>query len=425
MSDKNMNIDERRKYLGLMQPRYRDTDRQTKGGLLDEMEAITGLDRKTLIRLMRGSLERQVRQRERGKKYGVAVEAVVKVVYESTDRICAERLQPNLVWLATHLAQHGELELRDDVRQLLGEISVPTLERMLEHVRQDEPRLRRLKPRPGNRMLKDIPMLRLSWAITEPGHCETDLVHHGGSHPVGEYAYTLQMIDVATGWSDRRAVLGRSYLVMEDAFCYMLARHPFRIVEIHPDNGSEFLSHHMLRFWGEIVQGVKLSRSRPFHKNDNPRVEQKNSSLVRAYLGDIRLDNVVQVVALNRIYDKAWIHYNFFQPVMHLSGKEVIESANGATRIKRIYDDASTPFDRLCQTEAILPAHREMLEAMRDSINPRRLLQDIYDALEQLCQLPGATPGVSENVFHTLSRYQEKGEDDIPDFVFNRTPIRK
>jgi hypothetical protein len=94
---------------------------------------------------------------------------------------------------------------------------------------------------------------------------------------------TLQMIDVATGWSERVAVLGRSFRVMEAAFLHILARLPFPILEIHPDNGSEFFNHHMLRFWGQIVQGVKLSRSRPFHKNDNPRVEQKNATLVRAY----------------------------------------------------------------------------------------------------------------------------------------------
>ena len=147
-------------------------------------------------------------------------------------------------------------------------------------------------------------MLRLPWNIAEPGHFETDLVHHCGPTTSGEYAYTLQMIDVATGWSERRAVLGRSYLVMEDAFLCFLVRLPFPVCQIHPDNGGEFLNHHMLRFWGNIVQGVTLSRSRPFHKNDNPRVEQKNATLVRAYLGYDRIDSVAQVLALNTLYDK-------------------------------------------------------------------------------------------------------------------------
>ncbi len=139
-----------------------------------------------------------------------------------------------------------------------------------------------------------------------------------------QYACTLQLVDVATGWSERRAVLGRSYLVMENAFRCILHRLPFLVRQIHSDNGSEFFNHHMLRFWGDIVPPVvTLTRSRLFHKNDNPRVEQKNATLVRAHLGDYRLDSVVQALALNRLYDKMWLYYNLCQPVMHLIDKEV------------------------------------------------------------------------------------------------------
>ena len=177
------------------------------------------------------------------------------------------------------------------------------------------------------------------------------------------------MIDVATGWSERRIVLGRSYLVMEDAFLSILARLPFAVLQIHPDNGSEFFNHHMLRFWGRIVQGVTISRSRPFHKNDNPRVEQKNATLVRKYLGNERIDSVAQILAANKLYDKMWVYYNFFQPVMHLVEKEVVREDDQPVRVKRRHDDARTPFDRLCETDAILPEHREQLEALRDDIN--------------------------------------------------------
>jgi hypothetical protein len=233
------------------------------------------------------------------------------------------------------------------------------------------------------------------------------------------------MIDVATGWSERRAVLGRSYLVMEDAFLYLLAHLPFPVLQIHPDNGGEFLNHHMLHFWGEIVQGVTLSRSRPYHKNDNPRVEQKNSSLVRAYLGYDRIDAVVQVLALNQLYDDLWLYNNLFQPVMHLAGKEVIREGDKTVRVKRLYDDARTPFDRLCETDTILPQHRQQLEAIRDATNPRRLRQHIYDAIETIFKLPGAVPGITENVHLTLAKNQQKGDDELLDLAFDRTTIRK
>jgi len=227
-------------------------------------------------------------------------------------------------------------------------------------------------------------MGRLPWNTEQPGHFETDLVHHGGGSASGEYICTLQMIDVATGWSERRAVLGRSQRVMEHAFRRILARLPFPVLEIHPDNGGEFFNHHLLRLWGEVVQGVKLSRSRPFHKNDNPRVEQKNATLVRAYLGDRRLDSVTQTIALNVLYDQMWAYYNLFQPVMHLAEKKVIQEPGKPIRVRRKYDQPATPFDRLCQTSLILPQHKAQLEGLRDSINPLRLRDDIYDGIDAL-----------------------------------------
>ena len=423
-NDEKMTIDERRKYLRMMKKRYIRADRKTKGELLDEMEAVTGLDRKTLIRLMNGSLERKPRRSERGATYGSEVDDALRVIHESEDFICAERLTPNLVWLAQHLAAHGELSTPPPLLEQLGRISLSTVERRLSRITQDQPRLPRRKPKPRQKLLRRIPMLRLPWTIVVPGHFETDLVHHCGSSASGEYACTLQMIDVATGWSERRAVLGRSYLVMEDAFLRILARLPFPIRHIHPDNGSEFFNHHMLRLWGDIVQDVTISRSRPWHKNDNPRVEQKNHTLVRAYLGDERIDSVAQVLALNALYDKMWRYYNLFQPVMHLVRKEVIQENGQPARVKRHHDDARTPFDRLCDTDAILPEHQAQLDALRDSINPRRLRQEIHDDIECLFTLPAATPGVTENVHQTLAKNQEKGDNDALDFAFNRSPIR-
>jgi hypothetical protein len=423
MSVEEMTIDERRKYLRLMKPRYVKAGRSEKGQLLDEMEKMTGLDRKTLIRLMKGNLERKRRSRERGAKYGPEVDDALRVIDESFDGICAERLTPNLVWMARHLSGHGELVAGPALLEQLEQVSVSTVARRLARVRQDQPRLPRKKPRPRNPWLQNIPMLRLPWDLTEPGHFEVDLVHHSGPSTVGEYVCTLQMIDVLTGWSERWAVLGRSYLVMEDGFRGILQRLPFPVLELHPDNGSEFFNQHMLRFWSDLVQDVALSRSRPFHKNDNPRVEQKNATLVRAFLGDERLDSVTQTLALNALYEKLWIYYNLFQPVMHLAEKEVIRQEGQPARVIRHYDDAATPFDRLRQTQCMLPSHQAQLLALRDSINPRRLRQEIYDAIEQLFQLPGAAPDCTEDVHLTLAANRPRREDELL-FAFHRTAIQ-
>ena len=422
-TEEKMTIDERRKYLRTMKSRYRKADRKTKGQLLDEMETVTSLHRKSLIRLMNGDLIRKPRRREREQSYRADVDDALRVIDESFDSICPERLTPNLAWMAHHLGRHGELQATEGLLDQLGSISISTVQRRLNRIRQDQPRLPRREPGGRGRWLQDVPMKRLSWDLEDPGHFETDLVHHCGPTASGEYLCTLQMIDVVTGWSERRAVLGRSYLVMKDAFLVLLTHLPFPVKEIHPDNGSEFLSHHMLRFWGDRVQGVILSRSRPYHKNDNPRVEQKNSTLVRAYLGRERLDTVDQVLTVNRLYDKMWVYYNLFQPVMHLVEKQIIRNDDQTTRVRRTHDKARTPFDRLCDTEAILPTHREQLQALRNGINPRQLRSEIYDDINSIFKLPCAEPGSTQNVHHTLGTRLEQEKEPLSNLAFNRTPV--
>jgi hypothetical protein len=400
-----MTIDERRKYLRVMQERYLQADRKERGRLLDEMEAVTELHRKSLIRLIRGRLERQPRRQQRGRTYGPEVDDALRIISESMDYICAERLTPNLPWLAEHLAAHGELEATPQLLEQLDHISISTVGRIVARILQDEPRLPRRGPKRTNSLLQAVPMKRISWQEQEPGHFEVDLVHHCGLTASGEFVHTLQMVDVATAWSERVAVLGRSYLVMEDGFSRILARLPFPVREIHPDNGSEFFNNHMLRFWKGLKPKPQLSRSRPYQKNDNRFVEQKNSTLVRAYLGYDRLDTVAQALAVNQLYDKMWLYYNFFQPVMRLKEKEWIREEGQPSQVKRRHDEARTPFDRLCQTTAISQERQERLSALREQTNPRQLRQQIYDLIDHISSLPGAVPGVTEDVRLTLTSH--------------------
>lgn len=402
-TEDKMPIDDRFKYLDRVKSRYVRADRKERGRLLDEMEAMTGLHRKSLIRLINGNLKRKPRRRERDRTYGPRVDDALRVIARSLNYICAERLTPNLVWIAKHLAAHGELTISSELLEKLSQISISTTKRIIARIRQDEPRLPRKPPKQANALAHDIPMQRIPWDEQEPGHFEVDLVHHCGPSAAGEYICSLQMLDVATGWSERRAILGRSYRVMKDAFRCILIRLPFPVLEIHPDNGSEFLNHHLLRFWKDAVKGVHLSRSRPYHKNDNRFVEQKNSSLIRAYLGDGRLDTVAQVLLLNHIYDKLWIYDNFFQPVLRLKEKLVIPAVGDQPgRIVRRHDSARTPFDRLCQTKVLSPQLHQQLKTLRDRTNPIQLLEEINHLLDDLFSLPNATPGITEDIFQTL-----------------------
>lgn len=399
--DIKMTLDERRKYLRRMRLRYAAGTRRERSQLLDEMEKVTELHRKSLVRLMKCEPVRKVRQRQRGRSYGAEVDDAIRVVAESLDYICAERLTPGLRPTAELLVQHGELRLSAEVLGQLGQISVTTVKRILRRLRQDEHRLPRRKPQQAMRILQEIPALRIPWDMQEPGHFEVDLVHHGGRSSSGDYLHTLQMTDVATGWSERVAVLGRGSQVMEAGFRRILQRLPFPLLELHPDNGSEFLNYHLLRFFNDAVKGVHISRSRPWHKNDNRFVEQRNDSLVRAYLGYERLDSVAQATALNHLYDQMWWYYNFFQPVMHLTGKTLLVAEGQRPHLKRRYDTASTPFDRLCAAQGLPLERRQYLENLRQQTNPRRLHQQVHATLAYVMALP--TADSPQNVLDTLS----------------------
>jgi hypothetical protein len=421
-----MTIDERLKYLRIRKKQYVKASREEKGRLLDEIVEVTGYHRKYAIQLLGGPLRRRPRQGGRGQTYGADVDHALWVIYKALDYICAERLRPRLVWMAEHLARHRELQVSKELLAQLGRISTSTVERRLRRMRQDQPRLPRKPARREKALLRGVPMGRLAWDLEDPGHFEVDLVHHCGMSTHDVYMFTLQWIDVATGWSERRAVLGRGRVAMEDAFRCLLGRLPFEVLTLHPDNDSAFFNHHMLHFWGDRVPNVTICRSRPYHKNDNPRVEQKNRTLVRAYLGYDRMDTVAHVLAANRLFDRMWVYYNLFQPVMHLVEKQVILRQDQPPQVIRRHDTARTPFDRLCETDRILPEHRRQLEALRTATNPCQLREEILQAISELVALPGATPGQREDVYKTLA-HSPNFPNAIPDplnYGFCRTPIQ-
>jgi hypothetical protein len=401
-----MTLNERRKYLRKQQSRYYAGDRKECGRLLDEMRSITGLHRKALIRLMHSDLKRKLRQKQRGRTYGSDVEDALRIIRESYDGICAERLAGNLGKMAQQLQEHGEMVVTEALLAQLQSISLATIKRKLSRIRQDEPRLKRSRPFGRNEVARSIPMRRIAWDEPTPGHFETDLVHHCGSVADGQYVHTLQMVDVTTGWSERRAILGRSQLVVQDAFRHIRMRLPFPVLEIHPDNGSEFLNQPLTVVWAELFPKAEFSRSRPYQKNDNRFVEQKNDSLVRNYFGFERLDTVSHVQLMNQIYDKMWLYYNFFLPVLRLKSKELLGPAGSLNKIKRHYDVAQTPFDRLCAAQVLSSPQQIPLQQLRKNTNPRQLHREIEALLDQLRCLPIAVQGLTEDVRLTLGQLQ-------------------
>jgi len=389
-TEDEMTIEERRKYVRKQQERYRKARRKERGNLLSEMEQVTGMHRKSLIRLLHGaSLERRKRHTPRPRSYGPEVEWVIVRVWESRDYICAERLTPGLLRMAPHLAGFGEVRLTVEVEEQLAQVSRATVARILRAHRSRKARLPQKGAERANQVTKGVPMKRIAWDTTEPGHFEVDLVHHGGESTTGEYGYTLQLIDVATGWSERVALVGRGQRAMQTAFEQVLGRLPFAVVELHPDNGGEFFNAHLVAFWKEQVVGVQLSRSRPYQKNDNRLVEQKNDTLVRQYFGQLRLDTPEQIEAMNALYERMWLYYNLFQPVLHLTEKVVVDD-----KVRRKWDQAQTPFERLQATGKLSAEQQQRLQALYEQTNPYRLRQEIYERLAHLWEqaTQSATP---------------------------------
>lgn len=375
-----MSLDERRKYLKRMWPRYATADREQRTQLLTEMQLVTGLHRKSLLRLLNApSLERHKRSTPRARTYGPQTEAVVLTVWRCLDYICPERLTPALLPTARHLAGFGELQLDAQIEQHLRSISHATVGRMLARHRVAKLRLPQRGPQQVNSLRRDVPMERIPWDTAEPGHFEVDLVQHSGPNSSGDYLYTIQMVDVATGWSERVVVLGRSARAMEGGFRHIQQRLPFAIRELHPDNGSEFFNAHMIRYFGTALVGVRLSRSRPYHKNDNRFVEQKNDSLVRRYLGYGRFDTREQQRFIAALYEQMWVYYNLFQPVLHLASKEVV-----AGKLKRRWDEARSPYQRLLESGVMAQGACARLAELYQQTNPRALRQEIYQRLDLL-----------------------------------------
>lgn len=390
-TEDEMTVTERRKYLKRMKPLYSQANRSEQSRMLTEMEQVTGLHRKSLLRLLHApTLERTKREKGRGRTYGLAVEQVILVVWESLDYVCAERLTPTLLSTAQHLAHFGTLHLSREVEEQLRQISEATVTRILHKHRSRKQRLPQKGPERANQVRKPVPMKRIPWETSEPGHFEVDLVQHSGESSDGIYAYTLQMVDVATGWSERVAVLGKGQQAMEGGFRRILERLPFAVKELHPDNGSEFFNNHLVRFWGEAITGLTLSRSRPYQKNDNRFVEQKNATLVRQYFGTIRLDTAEQVKAMNALYDKMWLYYNFFQPVMHLQEKICQDDY-----VVRHWDQAQTPYQRLVATQVLSGDQQARLQALYQQTNPMTLRKEIYRRLSALWGTPSSDASVA------------------------------
>ena len=384
-----MDLHSREQYLEEVRKEYERADKQRRSELLNEARRRTRLNRKYLIRILNGvkrSAERKAEPRRRRRSYGVAVLSSLVEVWEIFDYPCGQRLEPALKQEVERLREFGELRCSDAVAEQLQRISAKTIDRLL--AREKQVRGLRRNRNPGVQRLnwERVPVKVASeWDTQQLGNVQVDFVAHCGRSTGGDYIHTLSGVDIASGWWEGQAIAVRSQQQTKFGLEQMRPRFPFRIREIHPDNDSALIND-LLWDWCREAK-IRMSRSRPYKKNDNAWVEQKNWTHVRKVVGYRRYDTVAELELLNDIYALLRLYRNFFQPSIKLRDKTRIQG-----RIKRVYEKARTPYQRLLSSKQVSRQIKQQLRLQYQQLNPaelRRQLETLEVQLEQISHAKG------------------------------------
>ena len=279
------------------------------------------------------------------------------------------------------MERHGELVLEQGVKDQVSSMSAATIDRLLRPHRQGELRKPFSTTKPGPLLKASIPIRTFAeWNEDQPGFLEIDLVAHCGDSIEGQYLNTLCAVDIATGWVSCRAVMGKGQQRVGGAIRHIGQNLPFPLLGLDSDNGSEFINHHLFAYCQQ--KGITFTRSRPYKKNDNAHVEQKNWSVVRRLVGYDRYQSQEALTQVNRLYSLVERYVNFFQPVMQLQEKH----RQGA-RVHKVYDSPRTPYRRLLEQDVLTQDRRQQLQQQYRQLNPVKLLRDINKELDLLWQL--------------------------------------
>lgn len=376
---RKVSMQARQELIQAIGERYRASSRQEKLHILDEFVAVTGYHRKHSIRLLNTAAVAASRRRPRLRLYDEAVRDALIVLWEASDRVCGKRLKPLLPVLLEALERHGHLRLDGVVRAKLRAASASTLDRLLAEPRGAVGRRRPTRAAPGVRRI--IPVRTFAdWKQPLPGYMEADLVAHGGESIEGSFAHTLVLTDIASGWTECVALAVREGSLVVEALERLRTAMPFPLRGFDTDNGSEFINEAVLAYCTEA--GIEFTRSRPYRKNDQAWVEQKNGSVVRRLVGYRRLEGIAAAEVLSELYAASRLFVNFFQPSFKLAEKKRV-----GARVSKRYHAPETPCARLLRSDAVPEAMKERLRAVATSLDPLRLLDEIRGAQHRLAGL--------------------------------------
>lgn len=373
----------RRELVEAVGERYRAADRTSKGKVLDEFVAVTGLHRKHAMRILREKAPSRQTARPERRIYTEAVRTALILLWEASDRLCGKRLRPLIPILIEAMEGHGHLDLEPTIKAKLLQMSAATIDRALKTVRESSPRLRR-RGVAGSELRRSVPIRTFSdWGDPAPGHMEADLVSHSGPMAKGSWAWTLTLTDIATGWTECAPLLVREQTLLVAVLSELRKLMPFPLLGFDSDNDSVFINETVRDYCA--ATGVTFTRCRPYRKNDQAWVEQKNGSVVRRLVGYRRFEGLEAAGSLAELYAASRLFVNFFQPSFKLAEKQ----RDGARVYKR-YHAPATPFQRLMDEPRTSEQTRQQLRHIAAGLDPVRLLRDIRAAQQKLVVLADA-----------------------------------
>ena len=362
--------------------RYASSSRMERGRILDEFTAVSGLHRKHAMRLLRaGQAGRRSGPRPGRRLYDEAVREALIVIWEASDRVCGKRLRPLVPILVEAMERHGHLHLTPEVRAGLEAMSAATIDRALRDAREPGGGRKRRNAPPSAAIRRNVPVRTFDgWDDPAPGFVEADLVAHSGPTAKGSFVQTLTLTDIATGWTECAPLLVREQHLLTEVLTEVRKRMPFVLLGFDTDNDSVFMNETVKTYCEEA--GLVFTRCRPYRKNDQAWVEQKNGAVVRRTVGYRRYEGLEAAAALARLYSSLRLFVNFFQPSFKLAGK-----ARDGTKVKKKYHPPATPYQRLLADARTSEEVRRQVTAIHATLDPVRLLQSIRVAQQELVEI--------------------------------------
>ena len=384
---RELTMNERKKLVNILHKRYVKASKKDKTKILDEFIQTTGYNRSYGAHLLKTHVKKKKAKRLSNRKAGRkklytkdVLESLV-LVWKIMDFACGKRLRPVMGEAVNNLEKYGHSSIAQRVKEKLLRMSASTIDRMLKGERKKFEIKGRSHTKPGTLLNEQIKIKTFSeWSDSKVGFLQVDLVGHDGGDPKGDFCYSLDMVDVASGWDEVVAIKNKAQIWTVQAIDTVRKRLPFEMLGINSDNGSEFINAHLLKYCES--NKIDFTRSRKYKKNDNSHVEQKNWSVVRRDVGYLRYDTTQELKLLNKLYGYLRLYNNHFQASMKL-----IEKIRDGSKVTKRYDTPTTPYERVLNSKNVSQEIKKTLQAEHETLDLYDLKRNIVKCANKLFKI--------------------------------------